>query len=272
MNNNFIRLTIKGKNDDGSAVELDNVSIKLLQESLDAFTKLKFSEDEEDPTVSLKKGSVVCERSIPKDFKPSSSHIKITPNNHIETNDYFYDFFTAVRKISKNNKATCKVTTHQFDKKFIDVDINETTVIDNPQKNEVEVDVELYLYGKIINIGGMKPNLHLKLSDQDIKPVVIDTDEETLRDQFLIYEDKGCRVTAKQNLKTKEYSNYKLIEFVNYIADYDEEKFQQDVKALEPTWDKELPDAITWQKWIRGKISDAEYEKAKLKKKSHEAK
>lgn len=118
--------------------------------------------------------------------------------------------------------------------------------------NNVLVDSELYLYGEIQDMGGIKnSNIHIRTDEG--KNITIDCKKEDLRNDEInrIYKYSGIRVNAKYNIETKEYQDYSFIEFVEYNPVYDEEKIQKHVKQGTKAWEK-IKDHNKWLREIRG--------------------
>lgn len=113
------------------------------------------------------------------------------------------------------------------------------------------VAVEKYLFGQIMDIGGVqKANIHLKL-DRGGKTVIIGSSQGYLREQTpKIYHKALLHVRAQQHHQTGELRNVHMISFVDYNPTYNEESLDHFAAAGEKAW-AEVPDAAGWVRELR---------------------
>ncbi len=119
-------------------------------------------------------------------------------------------------------------------------------------KKEVWVDVELYLYGKIYDLGGKsKPNVHIELENG--KSIKIGTQASILTgdSENRLYKEQLVRVKAKRNIDTKELKDERLISFENYSPSFDEEEFEKIAKKATLAW-QSVKSATSWVENLRG--------------------
>src|ERR1039457_6212487 len=115
------------------------------------------------------------------------------------------------------------------------------------------VAVEKYLFGQIVDMGGVqKANIHLKL-DRGGKTILVGTSQGYLRDQSenRLYHKRLLHVRAEQHFKTGDLRNVHLIAFVDYQPTYDEEALNRFSAKGAQAW-ADVPDAATWVKEERG--------------------
>lgn len=114
------------------------------------------------------------------------------------------------------------------------------------------VNVERYINGEIQDLGGStKSNVHVKLPDGKI--LTVQTDKSLLRDEQVnrLYKKTIIRVTAEFNLSSRELRNAKLIEFVDYKTEVDEEAIERMKKRGAEAWEK-VGNASAWVEALRG--------------------
>ncbi len=240
----------------GEEISINNVPISLLTSFSGDISKLIKSigerEKDEDIIVSIEKGSI---NIIPILSKPESVILNSEFDNLFRTNDLsyvsekripVYDNWSKIVskhpdiKISMGPSTSIHKHTFDFKTKF-------TRISDS-----VYVDVELYLYGEVLDMGGVtKSNIHLKSDEGDT--FLITCLKEDLRNDEVnrIYKKTGARVNAKYNIKTDEYKEYKLIEFVDYNPVFDESNLNNTIEKGREAW-KDVDDHIKWLRELRG--------------------
>jgi hypothetical protein len=116
---------------------------------------------------------------------------------------------------------------------------------------EVWVNVELYLSGTVIELGGQKPNLHLVTEKHGT--LIIAASQEQLRDEAtrLLYRPASLRVQAKKSLRTGALDHVRLIAFETKKAGWDQAAFDAMVKEGTKAW-AHIPDTDAWLADIRG--------------------
>lgn len=100
------------------------------------------------------------------------------------------------------------------------------------------VQVEKYLIGQVMDMGGKtSANVHLIVKGLP-KPVVLESSVEYLRSQpdNMLYHDVQVRVRAEQNIQTRELRNVKLGEFIGKPPVYDEQELTQAIRKGTAAW------------------------------------
>lgn len=119
-------------------------------------------------------------------------------------------------------------------------------------KKDVWVDVELYLYGRIFDLGGKnRPNVHLELEGGKTIRVSSDVALLTGDRENRLYKRQLVRIKAKQNTETKKIKDETLLSFEHYRPEYDEDAFMSIVKKARLAW-RSVENATTWVEELRG--------------------
>lgn len=115
------------------------------------------------------------------------------------------------------------------------------------------VAVEKYLFGQIVDMGGVgKANIHLKL-DRGGKTVLIGASQGYLRDQVenRLYHKVLLHVRAEQHFRTGDLRNIHLITFVDHNSTYNEEALDRFATKGAAAW-ADVPDPAQWVREVRG--------------------
>jgi hypothetical protein len=114
------------------------------------------------------------------------------------------------------------------------------------------VNVEKYFTGKVYNAGGkQEPNVHVELENGET--LRIDATEQQLsgvKDNVL-FKARTLRVQAQQHLRTKALRDLRLIEFIPYASEVDEEGLAALWKKGAEAW-KHVESATEWVEKLRG--------------------
>jgi len=123
---------------------------------------------------------------------------------------------------------------------------------DYHRMDNVWVQVEKYLYGKVVDLGGKtKANVHLELENGETLTISTTTKKLEQDEQNRLYRSALLRVNAEENLITGELRNYQLLEFTDYQPSYDEAKFNLMVERGTQAW-ADVSDATEWLETLRG--------------------
>ena len=133
--------------------------------------------------------------------------------------------------------------------------INKQTIIDD--ENPVWVKTELYVEGKITNIGGKsKSNIHI--DTEKFGPLVISTTEKFLEEdkKNRIYKKQIIRVEINQNPFDLTYNtkSAKLMEFIDYEDDAitnSDDYLDKLIQKASKDWE-DVEDSQAWLNEIRG--------------------
>ncbi len=115
------------------------------------------------------------------------------------------------------------------------------------------VAVEKYLFGQVVDMGGMqKANIHLKL-DRAGKTLLVGASQGYLREQVenRLYHKALLHVRAEQHFRTGELRNIQLISFVDYQPAFNEEALDRFAAKGAEAW-ADVPDAAQWVREVRG--------------------
>ncbi len=114
------------------------------------------------------------------------------------------------------------------------------------------VQVERYIRGEIQDLGGAtKANAHVKLPDGSTLKVT--TDRDVLRDDTVnrLYKLAMLRIKADYNVLTRDLRNARLVEFVEYAPQVDEEDLARMTRRGANAW-KDVGNATAWVDELRG--------------------
>ena len=114
------------------------------------------------------------------------------------------------------------------------------------------VQVERYIRGEIQDLGGAtKANAHVKLPDGSTLKVT--TDRDVLRDDTVnrLYKLAMLRIKAEYNVLTRDLRNARLVEFVEYAPQVDEEDLARMTRRGANAW-KDVGNATEWVDELRG--------------------
>jgi hypothetical protein len=113
------------------------------------------------------------------------------------------------------------------------------------------IPVELMLLGNVLEAGGQKTNIHVRLRDRS-QPVIVGIDWAQLeREPYPFTGEKLLRVSAERNERTRALRKLRLLEFVPYRPEYDEAAFARMTEAGTNAW-QDIPDATAWVREQRG--------------------
>lgn len=114
------------------------------------------------------------------------------------------------------------------------------------------VQVERYIRGEIENLGGVtNPNVHVRLQGSRMLKVIASHD--VLRDDNVnrLYKMAMLRIKAEYNVQTRDLRNARLVEFVEYTSQVDEDALLRMTRRGASAW-KDVVDATAWVDEQRG--------------------
>ena len=122
------------------------------------------------------------------------------------------------------------------------------------EDNEVWVQVERYVTGKVYSQGGKnRVNIHLTLQGSN-DDMILDTTQEYLRNQNIkMYDTLQVRIQAKENQETGELKDRKLLEIVGTDAFYDEDELNAFIEKGTKAW-ADVDDISSWVAEQRGAL------------------
>ena len=114
------------------------------------------------------------------------------------------------------------------------------------------VQVERYLQGEIVEIGGLKKvNAHIRLPDGTLIPV--ESDREFFRSDTVnrLYKVAMARISAEYNVVTRKYRNARLLGFEEHQQTLDEAQLRRLTERGAKAW-RDVPNASDWVDSLRG--------------------
>lgn len=135
-----------------------------------------------------------------------------------------------MQKYAKKNNAYIELKNASMKTPFY---ISKATNILN--KKDIWVNYEGYIYGKIRDMGGVAPNIHVV--DDKGKETKISTTEETLGgiEKNILYSMKLIHFSAKKNLSNNEMRDYTLIE-IKDLPKFDKKAFEKTLETTTKEW------------------------------------
>jgi hypothetical protein len=119
------------------------------------------------------------------------------------------------------------------------------------QQEDRWIPVELSLLGQVLEAGGQKTNIHVRLRDRP-QPVIVGVDWAQLeREPYPFSGEKLLRVSAERNERTRVLRKVRLLEFVPYRPEFDDAAFARMTEAGAKAW-HDVPDAARWVRDQRG--------------------
>jgi predicted Zn-dependent protease with MMP-like domain len=118
--------------------------------------------------------------------------------------------------------------------------------------DDVWVQVEKYLHGKIVDIGGKtKANVHLELENG--QTLTVGSSHELLAqgERNRLYRPALLHVTAEENLHTGELRALRLLAFETHQPSYDDDEFRRLVERGTKAWE-DVANAREWIDALRG--------------------
>lgn len=156
------------------------------------------------------------------------------------------------RSALRNKDRKYKLAAQSDDEKLSDIKMVITSETQFHFHQETWVDVELYKYGKIYDLGGKtRSNVHLQLEDGhtvkiEANPKLLITDKENR-----IYKNQLVRISAKQNIQTLEYRDEQLISYEDYNPHFDEDEHKAIFAKARLAW-ADVKDPVDWVRGLRG--------------------
>jgi hypothetical protein len=112
------------------------------------------------------------------------------------------------------------------------------------------IETEFVLYGKVNEEGGNNPNFHL-LTKEYGKLVISATEQQLLEGEKRLFKVYGVRVKGKQNLTDGKPFDLKLIDYITYNPNYNENKLDLLIERASTIWNT-VPNVDSWLNEIRG--------------------
>lgn len=123
---------------------------------------------------------------------------------------------------------------------------------DYREVEEVWVQVEKYVYGRVVDLGGKtKANVHLEVDGGGTLIVAATQELLAQEEQNHLYHPALLHISAEENLLTGSLRNPRLLAFESHQPTYDENEFQQMVKRGTAAW-AEVENSTEWLESLRG--------------------
>lgn len=133
------------------------------------------------------------------------------------------------------------------DEQILHLDRESSTQVRKKRRENV-IRLTSVVQGKIINVGGKTPNIHVLLGARNI---TIGIDEDELQKENLVYKNKIIEVEYSYNIDTGEENDYKFKKFINKLP-YDKDGMKELVKQETNAW----ANVTNITKWVREQRGD----------------
>lgn len=154
------------------------------------------------------------------------------------------------RAAIENEFRTYKLALDNLENTADSIIINKTTLYQVP--NQIWVDVDKYLYGKVYDLGGKhQPNVHLGLENGATLTIEADSSFLSQDDENRLYKNQLVHIKAKQNIVTRQLKDQKLVSFEHYDPHFDQQEFDELVEKSTVAW-KSVKDPNQWLEQLRG--------------------
>ena len=112
------------------------------------------------------------------------------------------------------------------------------------------IETEFVLYGKVNEEGGNNPNFHL-LTKEYGKLVISATEQQLLEGEKRLFKIYGVRAKGKQNIADGKPFDLKLIDYITYNPNYNENKLDILIERASVKWNT-ISNVDSWLSEIRG--------------------
>jgi hypothetical protein len=132
----------------------------------------------------------------------------------------------------------------------VSVTITEKTQFRMPETG-VWFPKEIGTVARVVDMGGVTPNVHFELPNGE--RVTAGSSDSYLRElpENYLYHDVRVRIKYEKNSATGEERNFQLVALLGSVVPFDEQAFQQDVKAASDVW-AGVDDPAEWVRGLRG--------------------
>lgn len=114
------------------------------------------------------------------------------------------------------------------------------------------VDVDLYLYGKVFDLGGKnRPNVHIELENGNTIKIQTNSNLLSTDEENRLYKKQLVRIKAKRNIESHQLREENLVSFVYYNPEFDEKSFNEISEKATQAWSS-VRNASKWVDEIRG--------------------
>lgn len=248
------RLKLEGNLEPGVRISPQTLGIARFARLFDKFKKLIESSLEQSPDLSLDKinfryehGSAVLMSDIPQQAHTAiQAEVRMIEDGHpinVAASRIAAAIFDIKHEADTLGPAT-RISLGTEHETYIEL-TPETTF---QQLREVIVDTELIVYGKLFAVGGKRPNVHL--ASETLGTLIVSVNEMEAKELAeRLYEEVGMRITAKQNILTREVLGPVYKGTMPYSRVLNEEKFRADKELGTRVWAG--VDAVAWVRELR---------------------
>lgn len=244
--NNTFTLTLRGTTPDGRPITPGTISVGLLASLAENFRDFIQNDASE---ASIEEGSfkiVVFMTTVALN----------TLNADLESiGQGNYSAVSSPKRMQAVKKFQSQAKKHNVE---IDFAVHEDTPLlilsrENvlPPEKQTWFQMSTTLEGKIIELGGKDPNLHIEIEG---KKVTVDATEEQIREmkENLVYQIRRLRVSYRWNPQTDEKKDFVLQDIIA-LPKLDQEKLNILIEQGTKDW-ADVPDITAWVEDMRGRL------------------
>lgn len=200
---------------------------------------------ENEKIVSIWEGSGCVAHQVPTQAQIELSNF--VEMGRLGTKSIYRDYFNGLTKISKNSELEIDLSVSDQQKYFI----TPTQGIDIETPQPMWFWTELYVRGKVTNIGGKAPNIHI--STQEYGEIIIPVTEKQAQ-SFIVYKLYEFNLRVKQNdLEPDKVRDVSLISFTKF--DYTPITLEEAISHEKDNW-KDVDDPVSWVRSLRGEYEN----------------
>ena len=126
---------------------------------------------------------------------------------------------------------------------------------DLTQHRPALVDVEEYVSARVVDMGGMTPNVHLVFDDGS--RVTASASMEFLKEleKNYLYKEVVAHIIYRHNPRTKQNSDHRVLDIGEQAASLDMEAFERAIEEGTKLW-ADVPDHVAWVREMRGAVHE----------------
>lgn len=249
-----LTLHVEGQYADGSQISLDNLSLPLLKTQMECIYELLSNDDsiKKDARISLEEGSLKTLLILP---------VAIWSGLCADIEKYSIGDYSSIsvpkrkkaldKLVRSSNVGSCNLSILSDDKEIY----NSSTAI-TPRKQDIEVELEMDIEGKVLEAGGRgRPNIHVE--GQNGKKYTITTSQAQIAEleKNILYHNVLLLVSYKYNIQTKASRDYRLKKIIDDGDSIKADELKVLIKQESAKW-KNITDPALWLTELRGEIEE----------------
>lgn len=255
----YLEFVLEGELD-SEPVSLDNFNYKILKDyffdKIDDLISKNTNINFKDMKQSLSSGSVKSRFSrigVSESEKIDKMYNAIIQKNYSDSELYNLEALYSIQSIIKENPPY-KFSSNVFFSDGTSKSFEVTKDTNYERKKDTFVDITTYLYGEIVDIGGVKePNVHICINDDSGTKYIVKADRDELSSgDNRLYKTYGLHVKGKQAISGGKLMDLELISFMNYSPELDKPDIYKKIeKQVQEAW-RDVENISDWVEETRG--------------------